>query len=119
MRTELGRHSVHHTSDEEAVHTERQRVARLVAGVRRCVGTELHPRREQQQAAQTQWSIGERGKRWVGVQQLREDLQSEVAASRVAGGDELRWGRASVEEVVDGREGLAQLFWEGIFGYEN
>ena len=119
MRTELGRHSRHHASDEEAVYAKRQRVARLVAGVRRCVGTELYPRREQQQTAQAQWSIGERCKRWVGVQQLRDDLQSEVAACRVDREDELRWLRASVEEVLDGREGLAQLFWEGVFGYES
>ncbi|KAN0137314.1 hypothetical protein V8E53_004759 [Lactarius tabidus] len=28
--------------------------------------------------------------------------------------DELRWGRACVEDVLDGREGLMKLFWEGV-----
>jgi hypothetical protein len=53
------------------------------------------------------------------VQQLRYDLQCEVTACRVAGEDELGRGRAGVEEVLDGCEGLAQLFWEGVFRYES
>ena len=53
------------------------------------------------------------------VQQLRDDLQGKVAAGRVAGQDKLRWARACVKEVLDGCEGLAQLFWEGIFRHES
>jgi hypothetical protein len=38
------------------------------------------------------------------VQLLGDDLQGEVAASRVTGEDELRQGRAVVEQVLDGGE---------------
>ncbi len=53
------------------------------------------------------------------VQQLRDDLEGEVAACRVACEDELGRGRTGVEQVLDGREGLADLFWEGVFKYES
>jgi hypothetical protein len=55
----------------------------------------------------------------VRVQELRGELQYEIATRRVAGDDDVGRGHASVQQMLDGENCLAQLLWEGVFWCES
>lgn len=53
------------------------------------------------------------------MQELGGDLEREIAACRVAPDDDVGWGQAQVQEVLDGGYCLAQLLREGLFWCES
>jgi hypothetical protein len=53
------------------------------------------------------------------VQELGGKLEHEIAACRVAPDDDVGWGHAQVQQVLDGGNCLAQLLREGVFWYES